>query len=55
MSIVTLNDRAVRSVSSFGSVNTGSMVFIKKLTASSSSDLTFHDGTSSVVFDSTYK
>jgi hypothetical protein len=26
MSIVTLNDRAVRSVSSFGSVNTGNMV-----------------------------
>ena len=55
MSIVTLNDRAVRSVTAFGSLNTGSMVFIKKLTASSSSDLTFHDGTSSVVFDSTYK
>ncbi len=55
MSIVTLNDRAVRSVSAFGSLNTGNMVFIKKLTASSSGDLTFHDGTSSVVFDSTYK
>tara|TARA_R100000322_G_scaffold167669_1_gene135962 strand:+ start:493 stop:1107 length:615 start_codon:yes stop_codon:yes gene_type:complete len=55
MSIVTLNDRAVRSVSSFGSLNTGSMVFIKKLTASSSSDLTFINGSSDVVFDSTYK
>ena len=33
----------------------GSMTFIKKLTASSSCDLTFHDGTSDVVFDSTYK
>ena len=55
MSIVTLNDRGVRSVTTFGSLNTGSMVFIKKLTASSSGDLTFHDGTSSVVFDSTYK
>ena len=33
----------------------GSMRFIKKLTASSSGDLTFHDGTSDVVFDSTYK
>ena len=55
MSIVTLNDRGVRSVTTFGSLNTGSMIFIKKLTASSSSDLTFHDGTSSVVFDSTYK
>ena len=55
MSIVTLNDRAVRSVSAFGSLNTGSMVFIKKLTASSSSTLTFHNGTSDVVLDSTYK
>ena len=55
MSIVTLNDRGVRSVTTFGSVSGGSMIFIKKLTASSSSDLTFHDGTSSVVFDSTYK
>jgi hypothetical protein len=56
MSIVTLNDRGVRSVTTFGSATgLGNMVFIKKLTASSSSDLTFHDGTSSVVFDSTYK
>ena len=55
MSIVTLNDRAVRSVTTFGSLNTGSMVFIKKLTASSSSTLTFLNGSSSVVFDSTYK
>ena len=46
MSIVTLNDRAVRSVTAFGSLNTGSMVFIKKLTASSSSTLSFVDGTS---------
>ena len=55
MSIVTLNDRAVRSVENFGSVSGGSMVFIKKLTASSSSTLTFLNGSSSVVFDSTYK
>ena len=33
----------------------GSMVFIKKLTASSSSTLTFHNGASSVVLDDTYK
>ena len=33
----------------------GSMVFIKKLTASSSGTLSFVDGTSSVVLDSTYK
>jgi hypothetical protein len=55
MSIVTLNDRAVRSVSAFGSLNTGSMIFIKKLTASSSSTLSFVNGASSVVLDSTYK
>ena len=55
MSIVTLNDRAVRSVTTFGSLNTGSMVFIKKLTASSSGTLSFVNGTSDVVLDSTYK
>ena len=33
----------------------GSMNFIKKLTASSDSTLSFVDGSSSVVFDSTYK
>ena len=33
----------------------GSMTFIKKLTASSSSTLSFVDGTSSVVLDNTYK
>ena len=55
MSIVTLNDRAVRSVTTFGSVSGGSMVFIKKLTASSDGTLSFVDGASDVVFDSTYK
>jgi len=55
MSLVFLNDRAVRSATAFGSIETGSMVFIKKLTASSSSTLTFHNGTSDVVLDSTYK
>ena len=55
MSIVTLNDRGVRSVTAFGSLNTGSMIFIKKLTASSSGTLDFVNGTSDVVFDSTYK
>jgi len=55
MSIVTLSDRGVRSVTTFGSVNAGSMVFIKKLTASSSSTLSFVDGSSSVVLDNTYK
>ena len=54
MSIVTLNDRGVRSVTTFGSLNTGSKVFIKKLTASSDATLSFVHGSSDVVFDSTY-
>ena len=33
----------------------GAMTFIKKLTASSSGTLTFHNGASSVVLDNTYK
>ena len=55
MSIVTLNNRGVRSVTTFGSLNAGSMVFIKKLTASDSSSLSFVNGSSDVVLDSTYK
>ena len=50
MSIVTLNDRAVRSVSAFGSVNAGAMIFISKVTASSSATIDFTSG-----IDSTYK
>ena len=56
MSIVTLNNRAVRSVTTFGSASVGGyMKFIKKLTASSSSTLSFVNGSSDVVLDSTYK
>ena len=55
MSIVKLNNRGVRSVTAFGSLTSGSMTFIKKLTASSSSTLSFVDGSSSVVLDNTYK
>ena len=55
MSLVFLNNRAVRSATAFGSIGTGSMVFIKKLTASSSGTLSFVNGTSDVVLDSTYK
>ena len=35
MSIVKFNDRGVKDISTFGSVGTGELVFIKKLTASS--------------------
>ena len=56
MSIVKLNNRGVRSATSFGSASAiGSMVFIKKVTASSSATISFVHGTSDVVLDSTYK
>ena len=55
MSLVKLNNNAVKNVTAFGSLTSGSMVFIKKLTASSSSTLSFVDGSSSVVLDNTYK
>jgi len=56
MSIVKLNNRGVKNATAFGSITgLGSMVFIKKLTASSSATLSFVDGASSVVLDNTYK
>jgi len=57
MSIVKLNNNGVKNATAFGSgvTSLGSMVFIKKLTASSSATLSFVDGASSVVLDSTYK
>ena len=55
MSIVKLNNRGVRSASTFGSISAlGEMRFIKKQTASSSATVSFVDGTSDVVLDSTY-
>ena len=55
MSLIKLNNNAVKNITSFGSVSSGSITFIKKLTASSSSTLWFVDGASSVVLDNTYK
>ena len=56
MSIVKLNNQGVKNATAFGSISSlGSMVFIKKLTASSSSTLSFVDGVSGVVLDNTYK
>ena len=52
--LIKLNNRGVRNVSTFGSVDGGSTTFIKKLTASSSATLSFVDGTSDVVLDNTY-
>ena len=56
MSIVKLNNQAVKNATAFGSITgLGSMIFIKKLTASSSATLSFVDGTDGVVLDDTYK
>tara|TARA_B100000900_G_scaffold227239_1_gene192947 strand:+ start:401 stop:1018 length:618 start_codon:yes stop_codon:yes gene_type:complete len=56
MSIVKLNNNGVKNATAFGSITgLGSMVFIKKLTASSSAALSFVNGTSDVVLDNTYK
>ena len=56
MSIVKLNNKAVSNATAFGSISSlGSMTFIKKLTASGSSTLSFVDGANGVVLDDTYK
>jgi len=56
MSIVKLNNQGVKNATAFGSITgLGSMTFIKKLTASGSSTLSFVDGASGVVLDDTYK
>ena len=56
MSIVTLNNRALRSATAVGTTTAlGVITFIKKLTASSSGTLSFVDGSSDVVLDNTYK
>ncbi len=56
MSIVKLSNNGVKNATAFGSITgLGSMIFIKKLTASSSATLSFVDGSSDVVLDNTYK
>ena len=55
MSIIKLSNNGVKNATVFGSVGSGAMTFIKKLTASSSATLSFVDGSSSVVLDNTYK
>jgi len=55
MSIIKLNNNGVKNATAFGSITgLGSMVFIKKLTASSSATLSFVHGSGGVDF-STYK
>jgi len=55
MALIKLNNKAVSNATAFGSISSlGSMTFIKKLTASGSSTLSFVDGSGGVDF-STYK
>ena len=54
MSIVKYNNNSVSDVTSGASLSSGAMTLIKTLTASSSATLSFVDGTSDVVLDSTY-
>jgi len=52
---VVSNGTTIIDAGALGSgVATGKMILIKTLTASNSANLTFHDGTDSVVFDDTY-
>ena len=54
MSIVKLNNNGVKNATAFGSITgLGDMVFIKKVTASSSGTVSFVDGSSDVVLDNT--
>ena len=56
MSIVKLNNNGVKNATAFGSITgLGSLIFIKKITASSSATVSFVDGSSDVVLDDTYK
>ena len=56
MSIVKLNNNGVKNATAFGSITgLGDLALIKTITASSSASISFVDGTSSVVLDSTYK
>ena len=50
MSLIKLNNNAVKNVSSLASASTGDLVFISKQTASSSASISFTSG-----IDSTYK
>jgi len=54
MSIVKYNNNSISDVTSGASLVNGAMTHIKTLTASSSATLSFVDGSSDVVLDSTY-
>ena len=56
MSIVKLNNNGVKNATDFGSITgLGQLLLIKKITASSSSTVSFVECSSDVVLDYTYK
>ena len=54
MALVKYNNNSISAVTAAASIPSGAMTLIKTLTASSSSTLSFVDGSSSVVLDNTY-
>ena len=54
MALVKHNNNSISAVTSMASLSTGSMVLIKEQTASSDASISFVDGSSDVVLDSTY-
>jgi len=54
MALVKYNNNSISAVTSAASIPSGALTHIKTLTASSSSTLSFEDGSSDVVLDSTY-
>ena len=54
MALVKYNNNSISSVTSAAGFPAGALTHIKTLTASSSSTLSFVDGSSSVVLDNTY-
>jgi len=54
MALVKHNNNSISAVTSMPNISTGSMTLIKEQTASSSASISFVDGSSDVVLDSTY-
>jgi hypothetical protein len=54
MALVKYNNNSLSSVTSAASVSSGAMTLIKTITADSASTVSFINGSSDVVFDSTY-
>ena len=54
MALVKHNNNSISAVTSMASISSGSMTLIKEVTASSDASISFVDGSSDVVLDSTY-